>query len=151
MYRRWNCQSHVLESGNTVVNQRWRLITGSKYEITHILACIYMIAAKFQRLYPYFRGPAIRWMEPIRVLYGVRVHVGNQRCRPLTGSGYGKTYDAACRPDSVEILTATRIFSGSSNSMMLLLELSDVRGLHKSKIAATKPEILIAHFRFLPV
>jgi len=39
---------------------------------------------------------------------------------------------------------ATATFSGSSNSMALLTILTDVTGSRKSKMAASKPEVLIA-------
>jgi len=72
-----------------VVNQRWWLLTGSRYEITYIAACTHdsneistaiptfsrfsnsvevhvsqlvdMIESKFQRHLPYFRGWPTQW------------------------------------------------------------------------------------------
>ena len=76
------------------------------------------------------------------------VDVGNQRWRPFTGSGYGKTFNSACRPDSIEISTATPMFSRPSNSMMLLLELSDASGRRETKMAVTKSEIHIFQLLF---
>ena len=107
---------------------------------------MYMIVTKFQRLYPYFWGPAIQWDQ-----YGCRtvsVDVGNKRWRPFTGSRYGKTRNSACKSDSIEIPTFTPMFSRSSKSMMLMLELSDASGRCKSKMTTTNPEIFISQLLF---
>src|SRR5664279_5177178 len=46
-------------------------------------------------------------------------------------------------PDRDEIPTATPMFSGSRNSMVLLRIPSDVSGSRKSKLADVKPDALI--------
>ena len=70
-----------------------------------------------------FSGPAIQWNQ-----YGysmMLVDMGTQRWRSLTRSWYGKTYNSSCRPENNEITTATLKFSRSSNSVLLLQELSN--------------------------
>ena len=76
------------------------------------------------------------------------VALENQRWRPLPGSEYGKKFNSARKLGSIEIPTATPMFSSSSNSMMLLLELSDAVERRTSKMATTKPEIFIFQLLF---
>jgi hypothetical protein len=60
------------------------------------------------------------------------------------GPQTGSTYISACILDSNAISTATPIFAGSRNTKRSVRTLSDVTGSRNSKMAATKPEVLIS-------
>jgi len=107
-----------------------------------IYKLLYIIATKFQRLYPCFWGWVTRrdWLEYCLMCE----YVVYQRWRPLTGSRYEITHITARIHDSNKISTATPTFSRSSNYMELVSILPDVNGSRKSKMAAVKPEVLVS-------
>ena len=83
-------RQHGETSGNTVQCsglseiQRWRSLTRSRHDITHLSASIPDIETEFQRLYPCFRDRTTRldYCEDCLTCRFVR----NQRWRPGTGS-----------------------------------------------------------------
>jgi len=100
---------------------------------------LYMIATKFQRLYPCFWGWVSRkdyWKYCLMSEYVVY-----QRWRPLTASRYEITHISARIHDGNEISTATPTFLRSCNSVETVSILPDVNGSQKSKMAAVKPEV----------
>src|SRR5664279_4735059 len=60
------------------------------------------------------------------------------------GRQTGSTYISASIADSNETPTATPMFSGARNSMVITPILPDVTGSRKFKMAAVKPEVLIS-------
>src|SRR5271157_251340 len=56
----------------------------------------------------------------------------------------GSSYNSASRQDSNAVPTANPPFSGSSNPLALLRIVPDVTGNRFYKIAASKPEVVIA-------
>jgi len=77
-----------------------------------------MIATKFQRLYPCFRGQATRidYWEYCTVCG----HVVNQRWRPLTGSRLEITFISARMHDSNEIPTTAQTWNCIPSSLSVL-------------------------------
>src|SRR5664279_4110095 len=59
------------------------------------------------------------------------------------GRQTGSTFISASIPDTNEIPTATPMFSGSRNSMVITRILPEVTGSQKSNMAAAKPEVII--------
>jgi len=110
--------------------------------VHRISKLLYMIAAKFQRLYPCFWGWVTRrdyWEYCLMSEYVVY-----QRWRILTGSRYAITYISARIYDSNKISAVTPTFMRFSNSVELVSILPDVNGSRKSKMAAVKPEVHVS-------
>jgi len=110
---------------------KWRPWTGSTY-ITLVSSVVYVIATKFQRLRPCFRGLATR-LEYSQEwpMFG---SVGNQRWLPITGSRYKLSHISASIHDRNEIPTAILMFSRSGNMTRVLTRMTDVRISRKSKM-----------------
>jgi len=104
---------------------------------------LYMIATKFQRLYPcLFLGLFnTEWLVGILSDVG---YVVNQRWRPLTGSWYEITYISARAYDSNQMWTAIPTFLRSSNSVELVPILSGLNGSQIFKMAAVKPKVHVS-------
>jgi len=123
-----------------VVNQRWRLLTGSRYEITYILARthdsndISMATTTFSR--------SSNLMEIIPIL------PAENKSEIQDGHRYtGSACISACRHDRIEISKAPTMFSRMDNSMALRRMLSDVSRNRESKMAAAELEMHVSQFK----